>query len=195
MKAANRAAADVHIMTRSLAIVVLAVLGVGCMAEIVEYPSNWVPISPSPDCSAVVGTYDQQGERAPGGSGGGFLRFTHLATGSEIDFRGSYATLSLPEPDIFLIEAGGERRFLFKAGEAACHNGNLELRRSYDSPTMFGPSRSHETVALTRSTDGWLIAKWERGEWLFLLGFIPTYARIVEWYRFEPVRDATGPSR
>ena len=195
MKPPKRVAADVHIMTSSLAIVVLAVLAGGCAREIVQYPSHWAPMNPRSDCSAIVGTYHEKGERVPGGSGGGFLRFTHLATYSEVDFWGPHVTLSLPGPDIFLIKAGGERHFRFKEGEATCHNGNLELRRSYRSPTMFGRSRSHETVALARSTDGWLIAKWERAEWLFLLGFIPTYGRIVEWYRFEPARDATEPSR
>jgi hypothetical protein len=182
-------------MTRVLATVLCAVLAAGCSQTIVTYPSYWGRIERRADCSAVVGTYSEKGERAPGGYGGSFLRFTHLATYDEIAFRGPHVTLSFPEPDIFLVKAGGERRFRFTKGEVTCHKGRLELRRSFHSPTFVGPGRQHETVALARSTDGWLIARWERTEWVFLLGFIPTYGRQVEWYRFETVGDAGEPSR
>src|SRR5206468_7384828 len=148
-------------MISALALVVLSLLAAGCVREIVKYPSHWTPINPRSDCYEIVGTYQEKGERAPAGSGGGFLRFTHLATYNEVDFGGPHVTLSFPEPGVFLIKARGERHFRFKEGEAACDNGKLQLRRSYGSPTFFGPSHLHETVTLARSTDGWLIAEWD----------------------------------
>lgn len=190
MSTSNSGAADAHLMTRSLAIIVLALLAIGCAREIVAYPPHWAPINTRSDCYAVEGTYEEKGERAYDGPRGGFLRFTHLATYNEVDFRGPHVTLSFPEPGVFLIQAGGERRFHFEKGEAACDSGHLELRRSYHGPTMAGPAWSYETVALTRSIDGWLIAKWERTEWLLLGFFIPTYSLIREWYRFGSVPRA-----
>lgn len=190
MKTSKPGAAGVHMAIRSLAIVAFAALVSGCAQDIVKYPSNWAPIDSQLGCSAIAGMYKENGERAPGAPRGGFLRFTHLATHDEVNFRGPYVTLSFPEADVFLIRAGGERRFRFKEGEAACDSDKLQLRRSRSGPTIAGgPARTYETVMLARSTDGWLIAEWERTEWLLLAGIIPTYSRIVEWYRFEPVRQ------
>jgi hypothetical protein len=182
-------------MIRSMAIVALAFLGAGCVGTVVTYPSGWAPIAPQPECAAIVGTYRDEGERAPGGTGGGFLRFTQLVPYSEVAFSGPYVTLSFPEVDVLLIKAGRERRLPFKEGQVACDDGKLQLRRSDRGPTMYGLLRSHETVALARSTDGWLIAEWDRGEWLSFVLFIPAYERTVEWYRFAPVAQPSRPRR
>jgi len=118
------------------------------------------------------------------------LRFTHLATHNELDFSGPYVTLSFPETGVLAIKAGAERRFRLNNGVAACHNGNLELRHSYTGQTWFGPAWNSYRVVLTRSTDGWLVAKWERIEWVLIGFFIPTRSLIREWYRFEPVSQS-----
>jgi len=174
-------------MTKSLAIVVLPLFAISCAREIVNYPPNWAPTDSRLGCSAVAGAYQQKGERAPGGVGGSFLSFTHLMTYNEVDFWGPSVMLSFPETEVFLMKAGGERRYRFKEREVVCNKGKLELRRSDRGATMLGPSRYHVTVTLTRSTDGWLIANWERAEWIFILGFIPTYSLVRDWYRFQPV--------
>ncbi len=178
--------------TRLTAIVVVFCLGLGCTRAVVKYPSDWAPVDSNLGCFAIAGTYEENGERAPGGIGGSFLRFTHLATYDEIHFSGPYVTLSFPERDVLLMKAGGERRFRFKEGEAACDYGKLQLRRWISGPTMAGPSREFETITLALSTDGWLIAEWDRKGYVLLAGFIPAYLRQVEWYRYKHVHQTTG---
>src|SRR2546429_8009592 len=94
---------DNQLAARSVAIVLIVAFAVGCAREVVEYPSNWAAVHRQSDCHAIVGTYHEKGERAADRLGGGFLRFTHLATHNELDFSGPYVTLSFPETGVLAI--------------------------------------------------------------------------------------------
>jgi len=179
-------------MTRSLAIAVVALSAIGCTRDLAGYPSHWAPIDPLTDCRTIVGTYRQDGEGFPGPRPS-YSRLTELTAGGSFDLRGPYVTLLFPAPDVFMIKAEGERRFRLKEGRAACRHRTLELRRRswhawVYAAWLFGADIEYQTVALSRSRDGWLIARWDSRHVGFLYFFIPMGSSLDrEWYRFEPV--------
>jgi hypothetical protein len=113
-----------------IATVVLAFLASGCVREVAEYPSQWQRIKSRAECAALAGTYYQKAERVSISPGGGYSRFTWLATGTETAFSGDHVTLAFPQSGVFSIQAGEERRYRLGHGEAACVNGQLNLNEA-----------------------------------------------------------------
>ena len=207
----DRRAGSLELIFLSVVVLGLVVAVSSCVISHPDYPPAWPPVErlSASSCPDVTGMFENQSVNYGTGTGVlGHLLIRNaerpkLGPGGRhiaIDARITQPSEGILELQTFAFRGDkvpeASASFSREKGDFDCDSGWVRFRSSVDGGASGpGVGVGGGWVALSRSNDGFLVAKVNMLGAGLALGIVPVAGSMAEWYRFKPAAPLQLPDK